>query len=356
MKKTLKFINRISKKRIVKRHSIQINIPTFNSYQTKKIITILKHQQNISFDILLIDNNSLDYKKLIKDFPDINYVVLNDNYGGGGAQRIGAELALKYKYQYIVFSDNDAILMDKYGLSKLKKKLDSDKNLLAALPKNIEYFVNKKNDFYTDRCPFHFFIVRTVVFNKIDLHNFYLYLFSDDISLSYKISTIGKILICADVEYYHNAFTPKILTNFYNYFSLRGFLIIIFKEKDIALRYKFQCLLMFFSRLLRIAVKSIIFMDLSYLKTFFLSVIGFIFENKNLIKHIPKNKYILKEIKENKLSKNILKNALNITINSRTKHYFELFFLAKYCYIWNNYKRKKIYFELVHSSLDQPAG
>ena len=99
----MSYLNYIVNSKILKRSDIQINIPTFNSYEiTKNTIKNLLKQKGIQFDILLIDNGSDDYKKLIKNFPQINYVVLKENTGSSGAQRIGAELALGNKYEYII--------------------------------------------------------------------------------------------------------------------------------------------------------------------------------------------------------------------------------------------------------------
>ena len=219
----MNYLNYINKSKIDKRSNIQINIPTFNSYEiTKNTIKNLLKQKGIQFDILLIDNGSDDYKKLIKNFPQINYVVLKENTGSGGAQRIGAELALGNKYKYIIFTDNDAILLDTLGLSKMKKKLDSSSDLVAVVPSHTESFgLSYHKDFYVRNWSFHYLFVKAKAFEKIDLHNFYLFLYCDDSSLTSKLSSLGKILVCGNVKYYHYGFNPKSLLNFYNYFYLR---------------------------------------------------------------------------------------------------------------------------------------
>lgn len=339
----INYFQYIKQEKIIKKSNIQINIPTFNSYEvTKKTICKLYNQKNTSFDILLIDNDSEDYKKLIKDFPKLNYVLLKENTGSGGAQRIGAEIALKYSYEYVIFTDNDAILLDEMGLSIMKNKLDVLPQVGAIVPRCIESnFKKKERYFFVNGWPFHYVFVKSEVLKKISLHNFNLFLYSDDGSLTSKIASVCKILVCQDVTYYHYAFSPKSLENFYNYYYLRGLLIIIFKEKGILLRLRINFLFLIIYKMLQMILYSVILFDFSYLTTIFLGIRGSLNEMANFSIKIPKNKYFLKEVDYETVKNNNLNNYIDISNRLR------LFFPLRKCYIHSNYLKSNIYFKLV---------
>jgi len=341
----MNYLNYIVKSKIVKRNNIQINIPTFNDYETtKNTIKTLFNQKDIKFDILLIDNGTKDYVKLIKYFPKINYILLKENTGSSGAQRIGAEIALKYDYQYIIFTDNDALLLDNYGLLKMKNKLDSNTKIVAVIPQHTESFDNTlKKDFYVNSWSFHYLFVKTIVFKKIDLHAFSLFLYSDDLSLTLKIRSINKILVCSNVKYYHYRFHPKSLQNFYNYYYLRGTLYIIFKEKHILFKSRINCLINFIYKMLQMFVHSLIFFDFSYIKTIILSFRGFINFNKNylqIILSLP-NKYILEEYSPERIKNPEKSGFINLLDN-----YLCLLIPNKKLYLHSNYLNKNIYYRL----------
>ena len=335
----------IDKQEIKKRNSIQINLPTFNSYEvTKNTIKKLFKQKGIKFDILLIDNGTEDYKKLIKDFPEINYVVLKENTGSSGAQRIGAELALKNKYEYIIFTDNDAILLDDFGLLKMKQKLDSFPGLVAVVPSHTESFgVGFHKDFYIRSWSFHYLFVKSEVFKKTDLHNFYLFLYSDDLSLTLKLSSVGKVLVCGNVKYYHYGFNPKSLLNFYNYFYLRGLLYITFKEKNIKFSSRIMTIFNFFYKVFQTVLYSIFLLDFSYIKTIFLAIMGFMDIRKNLAHLIPVNKYKWEEINGAEINKKV---GEYIDVSQKR---LKLFLPLRRILIRSNYLNRNIYFELVKS-------
>lgn len=335
------FLHYIIKSKIIKKNNIQINIPTFNSYEiTKNTIQGLYSQKNINFDILLIDNASEDYKKLTKDFLDINYVVLKENTGSSGAQRIGAELALKNGYDYIIFTDNDAILLSNDVLKRMFLKFDKDDRIGAVVPKNIERTYSQKGDFYIAAKAFHYLFVKSEVLKKIPLHNFYLFLFADDVALTLKISSISKILSCGDIYYYHYIFSPALFQNFYNYFYVRGLLFIIFKERCILLKYRIKYLLVVLYKIFQMILHSIIFLDPSYIKTIFLSFLGFLNIEEDFKHLIPKNKYVLKEYPPEQIGEGELSDFVDMS------NHLKWLFLPKRCCIHSNYLGKNIYFKL----------
>ncbi len=338
----MSYLNYIVNSKILKRSDIQINIPTFNSYEiTKNTIKNLLKQKGIQFDILLIDNGSDDYKKLIKNFPQINYVVLKENTGSSGAQRIGAELALGNKYEYIIFTDNDAILLDTLGLSKMKKKLDSSSDLVAVVPSHTESFgLSCHKDFYVRNWSFHYLFVKAKAFEKIDLHNFYLFLYCDDSSLTSKLSSLGKILVCGNVKYYHYGFNPKSLLNFYNYFYLRGLLLISLREKYISLSSRINTSFNFFYKVFQMILYSIILLDFSYIRTIFLALSGFLNMKESLIHFIPINRYRWQEVTPQQ----------NESFEGYTdvfKKRWKLLIPLRKIMVHSNYLNKNIYFKLV---------
>jgi len=336
------YLCHIKKHSIKKTADIQVNIPTYNSYEvTKKTIITLLKQKNIAFDILVIDGGTKDYLRLKKDFPAINYLLLDSNYGSGGAQRIGGEIALKYGYDYLVFTDNDAFLLNEDGLFKMKQKLDKDPNLVAVTPKHIEFFPKEElDDFYISSSSFHYLFVKTIAFKKIDFHNFYLFLYSDDHSLTLKLSSLNKILVCGDVSYYHPRFSPKVFQNDFNYHYLKGLLMIAFKERHILFQKRVKLFLLFLYKIFQLSLYTLQFFDLSYLKTIELAILGFLRPSLDFSSKVPPNKYILQEYHPTN-GKRELKGSVNIFSGK-----LKFLIMPKKCYTHSNYFKKNIYFKL----------
>ncbi|NMB83857.1 glycosyltransferase [Candidatus Roizmanbacteria bacterium] len=324
------YLHLVKKTKIQKKNDIVINIPTYYSYQTtKKTLKLLYKQKGVNFDILIIDNNSNDYYKLSKEFSELNYLVLKYNSGSSGAQRIGIELALKLKYKYIVCTDNDAILLENDGILKLYKKLTSNSDIDCVVPKPIKSN-NRKDLLWNRQLPLHYLFFKSKALEKIELHNFYLFLLTDDISLTSKIVSKGKILIASNTSYYH-PFKPKHLDNVYSYFYIRGLLIIIFLEKGISFKLKIYHSLHLFYRIILCFLYSIELKDVSYLKNLFLAFKNFLTNYKKIDFNIPKNKYCLKETK--------VKEHYAYKFTS-----LNILFLKKYYYL-DSY-HKKIFLEL----------
>lgn len=328
------YLHYITQSRIVKKSNIQVNIPTYNSYEvTKATIQKLYQQKDITIDVLLIDNNTKDYEKLMKDFPSLNYVLLKDNTGSGGSQRIGIEVALKHEYEYVICTDNDALLLDDYGLSKMYKKITTYSGLGCVVPNNIE--INFKKDMLWNRqLPVHYVFVRTEVLKKIELPNFYLFMTTDDVSLVSKIVSNSKLLICSDVLFFHEIFKPKFLSNYSFYFLIRGFLAILFWEKNISLGLKFRHFLHLGYKVLLCITFSIQLWDFSYLRTVGMAVSDFLFRYETIdTSKIPKNKYSFVEHKE------VFEDAPQMTI-------LNSIFLKKRYYVRSNYHNKNVYYQL----------
>jgi GT2 family glycosyltransferase len=335
--KNMNYFNYIVESKITKKGNIQINIPTFSSYEiTKNTVELLLKQKNVDFDILIIDNASEDYKKLIKDFPGINYIVLKENAGGSGAQRIGAEIAMKYNYDYIIFTDNDAVLLVDDALGKMFSRFADDK-ISAVAPKNIDADNRETLDIIWKRqLPFHYIFVRISFLKRIELFNFYLFLFADDISLTSKIVSNGKMIICGNVFYYHETFKPKIFQNTSFYFYIRGFLLIIFFEKNISASLKIWHSFHLLYKILLCLLFSFQFRDVSYIKTIYLAVKNVINNYEVIDKKIPDNKYALREISPKNLDD--VKYKAPTLLNS--------IFLKRHYKHYSNFNKRFVYFKL----------
>lgn len=72
------------------------------------ILSIQKHFQGIDYEIIVVDNNSPDsqWKNLIDEFPDINFITLEKNFGFSKANNVGVQAA-KGEYVYILNPDTE---------------------------------------------------------------------------------------------------------------------------------------------------------------------------------------------------------------------------------------------------------
>ena len=94
---------------------------------TRRCIASLFAQQEASFDILVVDNNSEKNPTLAlkNEFPGISVLRNIKNLGVAGGRNIGIRYALQYGYEYVLLIDHDA-----YADSKMLS------NLIAAANRN----------------------------------------------------------------------------------------------------------------------------------------------------------------------------------------------------------------------------
>ena len=323
--------NLVDKIEINKSSTILVVIPTYNSYEiTRSTVSKLYNQTGVNIDILVVDNGSSDYSKLSNDFSNLSYISLKKNTGSSGAQWFGINTAVRYKYDYVVLTDNDAVLIGTDALGKLYKVIESNRSLGCVVPSHIELPI-KKNKYHTRQLPLHYLFVRTSIFNSFDIHNFYLFLLTDDVSLVSKIVTNSKLLVVSNVSYYHDIFKPRILQNISNYFYIRGFLIILLKENGISVRLK----LIHFGHLLYkifvCFVHSIVLLDYSYIITVYLAFRNYFTCYKEVWSdRVPQNKYVYVERDFNTGKAHKL-TALN-TIFPKKCYYLDLVYFNKRIY------------------------
>lgn len=74
----------------------------------KCILSIQKYFKELDYEIIVVDNNSpnSDWKVLINEFPDVNFITLGGNLGFSKANNIGVKSA-KGEYVYILNPDTE---------------------------------------------------------------------------------------------------------------------------------------------------------------------------------------------------------------------------------------------------------
>ena len=72
------------------------------------ILSIKKYFQGFEYEIIVVDNNSPDstWKSLVSEFPEVNFLALDKNYGFSKANNIGVKSA-KGEYVYILNPDTE---------------------------------------------------------------------------------------------------------------------------------------------------------------------------------------------------------------------------------------------------------
>jgi hypothetical protein len=247
--------NYIKKLRLNKQADLLIQVPIYTTEDgfkiTDKFIRQLLKQQEIKFDLLIIDNQCNYFKKLLDKYPWLNYLSLVNNYGSGGAHYLGAKIAIKKHYQYLIFCDNDAYLLQPFSLSKLFIKLNSHPQLGAIVPQAIENLRWQKTDCLVDSYAFHYFLVKTEVLKKTGLHPFSLFALGDDLCLTAIVSTKSQILMDSQVFYAHPVFKPSNYLSFSCfYLAMKAYLYVLLVEKRIAIRFKLKIFLLIIKKAL----------------------------------------------------------------------------------------------------------
>jgi GT2 family glycosyltransferase len=97
----------------------------------EKCISSLKLTSYPNYKLILIDNASEDnsVKKLKKIFPNMEIIILNDNYGCASGRNVSIKTLLKNKkVDYICLMDSDVITIQKDWLDLQIKELEKNKN------------------------------------------------------------------------------------------------------------------------------------------------------------------------------------------------------------------------------------
>jgi len=86
--------------------------------------SVFHSEVNFDFEVIVVDNNSVDGSQLLIEdqFPQVDYIYLNENLGFGKANNIGIQKALG---EYILLLNPDTVIAEE-TLQKCVDKISSD--------------------------------------------------------------------------------------------------------------------------------------------------------------------------------------------------------------------------------------
>lgn len=210
--------------KINKKSDLLICIPTFNSFEvTSSTIKKFYTQKDVKFDIL-VTGPSGDVEKIYQKFPNVNYCLTKDNYGGSGNQLINIYLSKVFKYEFFMLTDNDAFLLEDNGL----------KSMLDTIKKEDLVWVYPMYSGKNIRAAFHCSVYSSKIFEKIDyFYNSNYFVFYDDTAFSKRIEFNFKDRVKAvQTSYFHPQKLEKSCFDLKQFYIItRSALIFIFREK-----------------------------------------------------------------------------------------------------------------------------
>lgn len=100
-------------------------------------LTSVFHQTYPDYDVILVDNGSADesVEFVKKNYPKVNIIKLDRNYGFAKGNNVGIEEALKDKNVKFIVSLNNDTKVDKNWLSELVKVAGSNEKIGMCAPK-----------------------------------------------------------------------------------------------------------------------------------------------------------------------------------------------------------------------------
>lgn len=308
------------------KNELLVCIPTFNSLDTtSNAIENFYKQEDINFDILIIGASG-DVEKLSNKYPEINFCITNNNYGGCGNFLLSIFISKFYKYKYTILSDNDFEIINKDGLKKMMKKLIDDSLYLVKPADNVGCF--------------HCGLFSNELFDQMDyFFNPNYFLVFDDGSLDNRLLFLypNKIYCMKELTVFHPKKTEKILFNKNHiYFFTRSLILFLLRER-LPLLLKIKILV--FNKVFYIPIIYLLKYKIEYLRLV-RSCIKQVFQNNFNLNdmNLLNIKTTYKEIDEEEL-----KNHYFSKIESfkRVDSAMELFFEPKqFFYTDNNLKNK----------------
>ncbi len=217
--------------------SVAIILVNWNSYEfTNDCIGSLKNATYQNFTIIVVDNGSEDQsgQKLQQEYPDIVILFSPDNKGFTGGNNIGLEYAIQNGFDYAMLLNNDTFVAPNF-LEPLVDYLASQPHVGAVQPRiyfnhdrSILWnggngFINSIGWSYTSGenqltkakhlkvkhmpwitgCAF---MVRTSIIKQIGLFAPNLFMYSEDVDLSFRIRQAGyQLTYVPDSIIYHIA-------------------------------------------------------------------------------------------------------------------------------------------------------
>lgn len=201
--------------------TVAIILVNWNGYNyTRKCILSLLSCNYDNYKVIVVDNNSSDNSgsKICTEFPSVKYIQNKKNIGFTGANNVGIKLALKNDFDYVMLLNNDTEV-DENFLTHLVNAFNNDSKIGAAQPLILEFdnknivwnaggiidykfgrFLNpnrglKKNnynkinniDWISGCC----FMIRSEIFNNINLLDDFFFVYFEDADLSMRITDIN---------------------------------------------------------------------------------------------------------------------------------------------------------------------
>lgn len=307
-------------------NKILLIIPHYNKITLlKECLIHLYEQTKIFFDIMIVDNGSVDGSpeyifKESKKNNRIHYILLNENMGFAYAVNKGLKYSIDNSYEYSILLNNDAYVFNDF-VEKIYSKIKSNNKYFAISALMIKYndetlidsfgdnynifgwaFQNKisekiseiNNDEYCFSACGGAAIYRNSVFNEIGLfdENFFAYL--EDVDISYRAKIHGySISTCKDAKCLHlgSATSGSKYNEFKVNISARNSIYLVYKNMPIL-----QIILNLYPLIIGIFIKQIFFIMRGFGLDYFFGVVdGFKtifslervkYNNKNLFNYI----------------------------------------------------------------------
>ncbi len=215
--------------------SIAIILVNWNSYAlTRDCLLSLQKIRNIDFDVLLVDNQSSDGSgiQLKQEFPAIIYLQASGNLGFSGGNNLAIRYALEKGHRYTLLLNNDTTVAPDF-LEKLSRYLDEHPTVGAVQPLIYcnepreaiwnagSYYIGllgqpwvkkivsplpreKKKAVPVDWITGCAFMVRTELLKKTGLLAEKMFMYFEDVDLSFRIRQLGyELRIIPAAEIWH---------------------------------------------------------------------------------------------------------------------------------------------------------
>jgi GT2 family glycosyltransferase len=205
--------------------SVAIILVNWNSYEfTNDCIASLKKVSYLNFRIVVVDNGSIDGsgKQLQQEQPDIIVLFSEDNKGFTGGNNIGLEYAIKNDFDYALMLNNDTFVEPDF-LDHLVQYLEQNPNTGVVQPRI--YFNHDRKLLWNGGTGYSYligwpythgesklarpshlrikeipwvtgcaFMVRTSILKQTGLLAQNMFIYSEDVDLSFRIKNSGYCL------------------------------------------------------------------------------------------------------------------------------------------------------------------
>lgn len=304
-----------SPKKKNKKVRVSVIIPTFNQVENlAKLIKKLLLISSNDWEIIVIDDGSMDKtKNLIKNLP-ISYFRFDENHGPAKARNKGAQLA---KGETLVFLDADTLPLGR-NFSKVINKFKKDSHLQAVsgfwiVPRSENSFISqykalrdwsyyfheaadKGNYFFNTRVG----MIKKTIFNKLGGFNTnYKKADLESFEFSFRLTKIASIDFNEEFVVQHSFKNPWTLI--VNYFKRTYFFLILFDiykqfGKVVATQKEVTSIITAALILVNVAL-YLLFSQAIYIYLFFLCILFYLYISRNFIIFFYTNKGLIFTLK-----------------------------------------------------------